>query len=233
MVRPSDVDEAVAEAARGQAKGLASLPELLEGALHGSGIGGTKPGAEGKRPLGRGVLADDGGIALEARLSVASVPAHEQLPLGAHQQGGEVVGAVQGREFVAEPALSSPGAPALVHQQQGGGGREGDQAHEQAEIDGVVQIEAAQETEEIGGCLGERKQQVVGKRGLGRSGEQQQGEGYAARAGGRESPVLSALLTLPLRGHAVLPFLPVADKGPSSSHPPPRPPTPQKPPVYA
>ena len=97
-------------AARGQAKGLAPLLELLEGALHGSGIGGTKPGAEGQRPLGRGVLADDGGIALEARLAVASVPAHEQLPLRAHEQGGEVVGAAQGRELVAQPALRS--APA-------------------------------------------------------------------------------------------------------------------------
>ena len=149
---------------------------------------GTKPGAEGKRPLGRGALADDGGIALEARLAVASVPAHEQLPLGAHQQGGEVVGAAQGREFVAEPALGSPGAPALAHQQQGGGGREGDQAHEQAEIDGVVQIEAAQESR------GDRS--AVSANGSSRSSasaawdvpaSSNREQGYAARAGGRES----------------------------------------------
>jgi hypothetical protein len=201
------VDEAAADAARGQAEGLTALLELFESAFDGSGIGRCEPGAEGQGALGRRVLADDGGIALEARFSVPAMPAHEELTFRAHEKRREIVRAPQGVELVSQTPFHPGGTLALVHQQQGGGGREGDEAHEEAEIGGVVQVEAVKESEEVRGPLRDGEQQVVGEGGLGGSGQEHQGQGYTGGADEGNSPVAAAIVTFPMPGHAVRPFL--------------------------
>ena len=232
------VDEAVARAQRAVRRKASPRSLSCSRALStAAASAGREPGAEGQRPLGRGALADDGGIALEARLAVAAVPAHEQLALGAHEQGGEVVRAAQGRELV--PQGGAPARPTRRRSRsssRAGGGREGDEAHEEAERDGVVQVEAVQEAEEIRGCLGEGQQQVVGERRPGTFRRAAAGRGQMRPEPRREgSPSSSALLTLPVARpcRAALPVVGGPTTGQVRAMPRPRLPTPQRSSVYA
>ena len=89
-----------------------------------------------------GALARDRRIALEARLAVAAEPADEELALRADEQVGAIVRAAQGAPAPAAARARPAAAPPLAQEHQGRGGREGDEAHEEAERGGVVEVEA-------------------------------------------------------------------------------------------
>ena len=125
------LDEALAQRAQRQVEALAALAQLLERALERGRVHGREPGAEGERPAGVGGFADDGRVAFEGRLAVAAAPAHDELPLGADQHLGAVVGAAQACDLAVEGALAAAPAGALVQVQQRRRGREDGEPEEE------------------------------------------------------------------------------------------------------
>ena len=118
----------------------------LERALERGGVRGREPGAEGERPAAAVAPSPTiGGIALEARLAVAAAPAHDELPLGADQQLGAVVGAAQASRSRRRGARSRAApAGALVQVAAGTSwSRRRRGPMKSAEIDGVVRVEGA------------------------------------------------------------------------------------------
>jgi hypothetical protein len=162
-----------------------------------------------------GALAHDGGIALEARLALAAVPAHQELALRAHEKGRQIVRALQGGQLPPQAPLDAGGAPLLAQQHHGGGGGEGHEAHEEAERGGVVKIELAQEIQDACGPSGQGQGELGrlggpgGAREKGGSGQEGEGQGRPGRAGRIARLAAIAVPTLPKPGHAVG-FLPQA-----------------------